>query len=133
MAMKKNLFVFASAIVALMMSACVKDVNTDVNPDSGVTQTITASIEGMTRTYMEDFEAGGKADIVWAEGDKIGVVTEDGTIRQATISAASVGQVDAQFTVTGAVAGEKYIYGFYPYQSGVTYDKSTQTLKGQYR
>ena len=128
--MKKNLFVFASAIVALMMSACVKDVNTDVNPDSGVTQTITASIEGMTRTSMEDFEAGGKADIVWSSGDKIGVVTEDGTIRQATISEASVGKVDASFTVTGAVAGEKYIYGFYPYQSGVTYDKSTQTLKG---
>ena len=119
--MKKNLFVFASAIVALMMSACVKDVNTDVNPDSGVTQTITASIEGMTRTSMEDFEAGGKADIVWSSGDKIGVVTEDGTIRQATISAASVDKVDAQFTVTGAVAGEKYIYGFYPYQSGVKY------------
>ena len=119
--MKKNLFVFASAIVALMMSACVKDVNTDMNPDSGVTQTITASIEGMTRTSMNDFEAGGKADIVWSSGDKIGVVTEDGTIRQATISAASVDKVDAQFTVTGAVAGEKYIYGFYPYQSGVTY------------
>ena len=119
--MKKNLFVFASAIVALMMSACVKDVTTDMNPDSGVTQTVMASIEPMTRTLMNDFEAGGKADIVWAEGDKIGVVTSDGTIRQATINASAVGKVDAAFTVTDAVAGEKYIYGFYPYQSGVKY------------
>lgn len=119
--MKKNLFVFASAIVALMMSACVKDVTTDMNPDSGVTQTVMASIEPMTRTSMNDFEAGGKADIVWSSGDKIGVVTSDGTIRQATINAAAVGKVDAAFTVTGAVAGEKYIYGFYPYQSNVKY------------
>jgi hypothetical protein len=130
MAMKKNLFVFASAIVALMMSACVKDTTNDITASSGEEVTITASIEGMTRTSMEDFEAGGKADIVWSSGDKIGVVTESGTIRQATINAAAVGKVDAQFTVTGAVAGEKYIYGFYPFQSGVTYDKSTKTLKG---
>ena len=58
MAMKKNLFVFASAIVALMMSACVKNVTTDMNPDSGVTQTVMASIEPMTRTSMEDMAVG---------------------------------------------------------------------------
>ena len=49
------------------------------------------------------------------------MVTSDGTIRQATINASAVGKVDAAFTVTGAVAGEKYIYGFYPYQTNVKY------------
>lgn len=128
--MKKNLLVFASAIVALMMSACVKDATNDITPESGDEVVITASIEGMTRTSMNDFEVGESAKIVWSSGDKIGVVTESGTIRQATINAAAVGKVDAQFTVSGAVAGEKYIYAFYPYQSGVTYDASTKTLKG---
>lgn len=119
--MKKNFIALASVVIALMMSACVKDVNTDIAPEGGVTRTIKATIEGMTRTSMNDFEAGSAAQVVWSSGDKIGVVTEDGTIRQATIDASSVGKAEAEFTVSGAVAGEKYIYAYYPYQSAVKY------------
>lgn len=119
--MKKNFIALASVVIALMMSACVKDVNTDIAPEGGVTRTIKATIESMTRTSMNDFEAGSAAQVVWSSGDKIGVVTEDGTIRQATINASSVGKAEAEFTVSGAVEGEKYIYAYYPYQSGVKY------------
>lgn len=121
--MKKNLIALASAVVALMMSACVKDTTADIVKESGVTQTITASIEGMTRTSMEDFEVGQKADIVWSSGDKIGLVTESGSIVQATIKETSVGKEVAEFTIsdTNVSSSTKYIYGFYPYQSGVTY------------
>ena len=126
--MKKNLFALASAIVALMMSACVKDVTSDINLGEEVACTIEASIEGMTRTSMENFEVGQKAYVVWSSGDKIGVVTADGTIRQATVKASSVGKPDGEFDVSGAVAGESYVCAFYPYQSTVTY--ADNQLKG---
>lgn len=119
--MKKNFIALASVVIALMMSACVKDVNTDIAPEGGVTRTIKATIESMTRTSMNDFEAGSAAQVVWSSGDKIGVVTEDGTIRQATINASAVGKAEAEFTVSGAVEGEKYIYAYYPYHKDVKY------------
>ncbi len=124
--MKKNFIFSACALVALMMSSCVKDETMDINKGN-VTQTITASIEGMTRTSMNDFEVGDMAQVVWSSGDKIGVVTEGGTIRQATINESAVGKVEAEFTVSGAVAGEKYIYGFYPYNSAVKYEDGKLT------
>lgn len=124
----RKCFIALVSAVALLMSGCVKDVNTDIALEGGVNRTIKASIEGMTRTSMNDFEAGQKAQVVWSSGDKIGVVVEDGTIRQATINASSVGKVEAEFTVSGAVSGEKYIYAYYPYQSGVTY--ADKALKG---
>lgn len=132
MAMKKNLLVLASAIVALMMSACVKDSTNDVNLGTGVEHTVTASIEPMTRTSMYDMEVGETSQVVWSSGDKIGLVTETGTIVQATINAASVGKEVAEFTVsdTNASASTKYIYGFYPYQSGVAYDATNKKLTG---
>lgn len=119
--MKKNFIALASVVIALMMSACVKDVNTDIAPEGGVTRTIKATIESMTRTSMNDFEAGSAAQVVWSSGDVIGVVTEGGTIRQATINASSVGKAEAEFTVSGAVEGEKYIYAYYPYHKDVKY------------
>lgn len=117
----RKCFIALVSAVALLMSGCVKDVNTDIALEGGVNRTIKASIEGMTRTSMNDFEAGQMAQVVWSSGDKIGVVTETGTIRQATINASSVGKAEAEFTISGAVEGEKYIYAYYPYQSGVTY------------
>ena len=126
--MKKNLFVIASAIVALMMSACVKDTLSDINYGEEVARTIEASIEGMTRTSMNDFEVGDMAQVVWSSGDKIGVVTAEGAIRQATVKSSSVGKPDGEFDVSGAVAGESYVCAFYPYQSAVTY--ADNQLKG---
>ena len=91
----RKCFIALVSAVALLMSGCVKDVNTDIALEGGVNRTIKASIEGMTRTSMNDFEAGQMAQVVWSSGDKIGVVTETGTIRQATIDASSVGKAEA--------------------------------------
>lgn len=120
--MKKNLLFLASAVVALMMSSCVKDTTNDVTPGSGATHTITASIESMTRTSMNDMEVGETSQIVWSSGDKIGLVKEDGSIVSATVNAASVGKAVGEFTVSDTnAASANYIYAFYPYQSGVKY------------
>ena len=122
MTMKKNLLFLASAVVALMMSSCVKDTTNDITPGSGATHTITASIEAMTRTSMNDMEVGETSQIVWSSGDKIGLVKEDGSIVPATINAASVGKAVGEFTVSDTDAtSAKYIYAFYPYQSDVKY------------
>ena len=126
--MKKNFIAFASVVIALMMSACVNDVTNDINLGEEVACTIEASIEGMTRTSMDNFEVGQKSYVVWSSGDKIGVVTAEGTIRQATVKASSVGKPDGEFDVSGAVAGESYVCAFYPYQSTVTY--ADNQLKG---
>ena len=128
--MKKNLLFLASAVVALMMSSCVKDTTNDITPESGATHTITASIEAMTRTSMNDMEVGETSQIVWSSGDKIGLVKEDGSIVSATVKAASVGKPVGEFTVSDTGAAGNYIYAFYPYQSTVSYDASSKTLKG---
>jgi len=119
--MKRILTILASAVVALTVSSCVKDITTDANFQKGVARTIGANIEAMTRTSMDDFEAGETAQVVWSAGDVIGVITENGTIRKATIQAEYAGQVEGVFDVENAVEGEKYIYGYYPYNSAVTY------------
>ena len=123
--MKRILTILASAVVALTVSSCVKDITTDANSQKGVARTIGANIEAMTRTSMDDFEAGETAQVVWSADDVIGVITEDGTIRKATIQAEYAGQVEGVFDVENAVEGEKYIYGYYPYNSAVTYSGGT--------
>ena len=123
--MKRILTILASAVVALTVSSCVKDITTDANSQKGVARTIGANIEAMTRTSMDDFEAGDTAQVVWSEDDVIGVITEDGTIRKATLQAEYAGQVEGEFDVENAVEGEKYIYGFYPYNANVTYSGGT--------
>ena len=128
--MKRILTILASAVVALTVSSCVKDITTDANSQKGVARTIGANIEAMTRTSMDDFEAGDTAQVVWSEGDVIGVITEDGTIRKATIQAEYAGQVEGVFDVENAVEGEKYIYGYYPYQPDLYNEKNEQTQVG---
>ncbi len=123
--MKKIFTILASAALALTMSGCVKDTTADVNSQKGVVRTIGANIEAMTRTSMDDFEPGETAQILWSEGDVIGVVTSDGTIRQATLMDGYAGQVEGEFEVSGATEGEEYIYGFYPYNANVTYADGT--------
>lgn len=124
----RKCFIALVSAVALLMSGCVKDTTNDINTGNEVACTVSASIEGMTRTSMNDFEVGEKAHVVWSSGDKIGVVTAEGTIRQATVKASSVGKPDGEFDVTGAVAGETYVCAFYPYQNTVTYAEGS--LKG---
>lgn len=123
--MKRILTILASAVVALTVSSCVKDITTDANSQKGVARTIGANIEAMTRTSMDNFEAGETAQIVWSAGDEIGVITEDGTIRKATLQAEYAGQVEGEFDVENAVEGEKYIYGYYPYDANVTYSEGS--------
>ncbi len=120
--MKKIFTILASAVLALTMSSCVKDTTVDGGMKGDVARTIGANIEAMTRTSMNDFEAGETAQIVWSEGDVIGVVTEGGAIRQATLKADYAGMVEGEFEVANAEEGEKYIYGFYPYSNAVTYN-----------
>ena len=123
--MKKIFTILASAVLALTMSSCVKDTTVDGGLQGSVARTIGADIEAMTRTSMDDFEPGETGTIVWSKGDVIGVVTEDGTIRKATLIEEFAGQTQGEFDVENALEGETYIYGFYPYQTNITYSNGS--------
>lgn len=123
--MKKIFTILASAVLALTMSSCVKDTTVDGGMKGDVARTIGANIEAMTRTSMNDFEPGETGTIVWSKGDVIGVVTEDGTIRQATLIPEYAGQIEGEFEVANGLEDEVYVYGFYPYQANITYSNGS--------
>ncbi len=112
--------------MALAFAGCVKDAAEDnftTCPVEG-TATVSASIETVTRTSLNDPDEG-VAQVLWSEGDVIGVITSDGTIRRAVL-AEGAGTTNGLFTVSDAVEGETYDYAFYPYiYNGNTESKKT--------
>lgn len=118
--MKKIFTILASAALALTMSSCVKDTTVDEGMKGGVVRTIGANIEAMTRTSMDDFEPGESAQVVWSEGDIIGIATSAGTIRQAVLTEGA-GTPTGEFEIKEGQDADVYEYAFYPYNKNVTY------------
>ena len=103
---------------ALTFIGCMNDATEDLfvtcPVEGGETVVIGADIEQMTRTSLVDPDGDGIAQVVWSDGDAIGVVTSDGNIRKATLTSGA-GTVSAEFAIADAVEGETYTHAFYPY------------------
>ena len=114
----KKIFLSALAMAALMFVGCTNDLtNSEIggagNVGKVMTSTLTASISDMTRTSLTPGASGTSASTVWSEGDVIGVITADGTIRQGVLTSGA-GKTTAGFAITGE-EGDVYTYAFYPY------------------
>jgi hypothetical protein len=114
----KKMFLSAFAVAALLFVGCTNDLTED-NLAGGATagkpmiSSLTANLTSMTRTSLESPEEGKSASTVWSEGDVIGVVTESGAVRQATL-VKGAGTTSAAFDIQGE-EGDVYTYAFYPY------------------
>lgn len=114
----KKMFLSAFAVAALLFVGCTNDL-TEENLAGGATagkpmiSSLTANLTSMTRTSLESPEEGKSASTVWSEGDVIGVVTESGAVRQATL-VEGAGTTSAAFDIQGE-EGDVYTYAFYPY------------------
>lgn len=114
----KKMFLSAFAVAALLFVGCTNDLTED-NLAGGATagkpmiSSLTANLTSMTRTSLESPEEGKSTSTVWSEGDVIGVVTESGAVRQATL-VKGAGTTSAAFDIQGE-EGDVYTYAFYPY------------------
>lgn len=112
------MFLSAFAVAALLFVGCTNDL-TEENLAGGTTagkpmvSSLTANLTSMTRTSLESPEEGKSASTLWSEGDVIGVVTESGAVRQATL-VKGAGTKTASFDIQGE-EGDVYSYAFYPY------------------
>ena len=130
--MKKLYFYLVSMLVAAFVAVgCTEDITKDEvfeGPTGEVVKemmTVTATLEceepaegEESRTTLID-NNGGK--VAWSEGDTIGAVSADGTIKEC--AAQSVNGSSATFEVPSDT-----MYAVYPYASGSTFDTAQKTM-----
>lgn len=115
----KRILLFASA-VAVMFSSCSKD-TTEVASLDDVKGAITASYEAEegTRTSLSGSEWYGKRQIIWSDGDALGVFGPD------KVNHVQFGLVSGAGTTSGEFSGNTHylkndgaLYAYYPYTRG---------------
>ncbi len=126
--MKARYILFA--IVALAVSACVKD-NSETPEAQGVQMTITAYQEGseMTRTAVQN----GGTQVFWEPSDEVKVFFKGSSGRFISQNTENVAVTDFVGTISlfaGANEGansSNLIWGLYPYRADATFDGSSVT------
>ncbi len=117
------------AVIALAISACVK--NTEPSEPEGLQMTLTAYQEGseMTRTAVQD----GGPQVYWEPSDEIKVFFKGSSGRFISQNSENVAVTDFSGTINllvGANEGassSNLIWGLYPYRSDATFDGESVT------